>query len=67
VGQVKFSRIRVRLVTISVLAALSACAVGPNFKRPPPPAATGYGSAPTTIVGGNAQRFVVGMDIPSEW
>jgi NodT family efflux transporter outer membrane factor (OMF) lipoprotein len=58
----------------TLLTALSACAVGPNFKRPTPPAATGYGSAPlqgqTTAAegtGGSAQRFVAGMDIPGQW
>jgi NodT family efflux transporter outer membrane factor (OMF) lipoprotein len=57
-----------------VLASLSACAVGPNFKRPPAPAATGYGSAPrqgqtatAETTGGNVQQFVAGMDIPSQW
>ena len=104
------------------VAALSACAVGPDFKRPPAPAASGYGSASvpqatasaddggTTnaggaggsgdaggaggaggsggaanvggaadvgglvehndaaeLVGGDAQRFVAGMDIPGQW
>jgi NodT family efflux transporter outer membrane factor (OMF) lipoprotein len=58
----------------SSLASLSACAVGPNFKRPPAPTATGYGSAPaqgsTTAAegtGGTVQHFVAGMDIPSQW
>jgi NodT family efflux transporter outer membrane factor (OMF) lipoprotein len=67
-------------VLTSLLAALSACAVGPDFKRPSPPVATGYGGAspqePTTATaaetaaetaGGAVQRFVAGMDIPSEW
>jgi NodT family efflux transporter outer membrane factor (OMF) lipoprotein len=56
------------------MAALTACAVGPNFKRPPPPVAPGYGNAPiqgeTAAAdgrGGNAQRLVAGMDIPSQW
>lgn len=63
------------------MAALTACAVGPNFKRPTPPAATDYGNAssgPTAAVrdpasnsandaGGDAQRFVAGMDIPNQW
>jgi len=55
-------------------AGLWACAVGPNFKRPSPPTATGYGSAPmqgqtnaAMSAGGSAQRFVAGMDIPSQW
>src|SRR5258708_6161622 len=61
-------------LSAGVLAGLSACAVGPNFKRPPPPSATGYGTAPaqgqTTTAeaaGGNAQQFVEGLDISSEW
>jgi NodT family efflux transporter outer membrane factor (OMF) lipoprotein len=57
-----------------LLAGVSACAVGPNFKRPPPPAATDYGSAPAQGqtaaaegTGGNVQHFVSGMDIPGQW
>jgi len=53
---------------------VAACAVGPNFKRPAPPAATDYGSAPAQGqtaeaegAGGNAQHFVAGMDIPGQW
>jgi NodT family efflux transporter outer membrane factor (OMF) lipoprotein len=77
---VKFARIIAGALVAGVLSSLSACAVGPNFKRPSPPAATGYGgaplpdqtaaaaaAAPTAIAGGNAQHFVAGMDIPSEW
>jgi NodT family efflux transporter outer membrane factor (OMF) lipoprotein len=63
-----------RLAAFAFAASLTACAVGPNFKRPAAPAATGYGSAPTQgettsagSTGGNAQRFVAGMDIPSQW
>jgi NodT family efflux transporter outer membrane factor (OMF) lipoprotein len=61
-------------LTGAILASLAACAVGPNFKRPPPPAAPGYGSASTRTetvavesAGGSAQRFVAGMDIPGQW
>jgi NodT family efflux transporter outer membrane factor (OMF) lipoprotein len=57
-----------------MLAALSGCAVGPDFTRPSPPAATDYGSAPTSgatagseTADGNAQRFVAGMDILADW
>jgi NodT family efflux transporter outer membrane factor (OMF) lipoprotein len=78
VGPVKLSRLAVGALIVSLfasaLAGLSACAVGPNFKRPAPPTATGYGAAPaqgqTTTAeaaGGDAQRFVAGMDIPSQW
>lgn len=62
-------------LTISALVAnLCACAVGPNFKRPAAPTASGYGSAP--VQGepvsaedpvGSAQRFVAAMDIPGQW
>jgi NodT family efflux transporter outer membrane factor (OMF) lipoprotein len=48
--------------------------VGPNFKSPAAPAATDYGSASKRtetpvipVAGGNAQRFVSGMDIPAQW
>jgi NodT family efflux transporter outer membrane factor (OMF) lipoprotein len=63
-----------RLAVAALIASLAACAVGPDFKRPAAPAAPGYGSASlekdTVAVeadGGNAQRFVAGMDIPGEW
>ena len=50
-----------RIVTALVLVAgLSDCAVGPNFKRPTPPADAGYGNAPT-------QGLVAEMDIPAQW
>ena len=65
---------RARIAVGVLIAGLTACAVGPNFKRPAPPQATTYGSAPmagktasTERVGGDSQRFVAGMDIPSEW
>ena len=55
-------------------AALSACAVGPNFHRPQPPTAGDYGAASIPAqtpaadeAGQQAQQFVVGMDIPSQW
>ncbi|HXS41803.1 MAG TPA: efflux transporter outer membrane subunit [Stellaceae bacterium] len=53
---------------------LASCAVGPDFKRPAAPAVSGYTpekQAPATISaavkGGEAQRFVAGMDIPGQW
>jgi NodT family efflux transporter outer membrane factor (OMF) lipoprotein len=52
-----------------LVAGLAACAVGPNFKRPSAPTA-GYGSASTlesSAGPGGVQRFVAGMDIPSQW
>ncbi len=59
-------------LALSILCA--ACAVGPDFKRPEPPAAEGYtrGALPEATVaapvaGGEAQRFVNGRDIPEQW
>ena len=61
-------------VALSLGCVLSACAVGPDFKRPAPPAATGYGTAPARgatasaeASGGTAQHFVESLDIPGEW
>jgi NodT family efflux transporter outer membrane factor (OMF) lipoprotein len=52
---------RFRAVAASVLVSvLSACAVGPNFKRPTPPADPGYGSAPI-------EGLAAGMDVPGDW
>ena len=52
----------------------SACVVGPNFKKPAPPAVAGYlPNAPTITVatadvsGGEAQHFVNAADIPADW
>ncbi len=63
-----------RVAGIAFAISLAACAVGPNFKRPTPPSATGYGSAPSQGetqslegTGGNSQRFAEGRDVPGEW
>lgn len=65
---------RPRFAALALATGLAACAVGPDFKRPTPPAASDYGSAPSkgeTVTapgtGGNVQRFVAGMDIPAQW
>jgi NodT family efflux transporter outer membrane factor (OMF) lipoprotein len=66
---------RLACVAALSLLALGACAVGPNFKRPAAPTASGYGpasenaqtSSAEAIKGGESQHFVAGMDIPSEW
>jgi NodT family efflux transporter outer membrane factor (OMF) lipoprotein len=65
----------VRIAALVWAAGLSACAVGPNYHRPAAPTTSGYGAASAqtqtakteAIAGGDAQRFVVGMDIPSQW
>ncbi|HET7758006.1 MAG TPA: efflux transporter outer membrane subunit [Steroidobacteraceae bacterium] len=55
-------------------AALSACAAGPDFHAPAPPATTHYTRAPepqATVSapgpGGTAQALGAGHDIPAEW
>jgi NodT family efflux transporter outer membrane factor (OMF) lipoprotein len=55
-------------------ALLPGCTVGPDFKRPEPPAAGGYTPTPLAatvgtpgVAGGGAQCFAEGMDIPAEW
>src|SRR6202171_5242110 len=62
-------------VAAAVTGLLAACAVGPNFKAPEAPHTTGFAplgeiapqTAATTSPGGQAQRFVDGMDIPGQW
>src|ERR1700683_3433220 len=63
-----------KAATYALAIGVTAGAVGPNFKRPPPPAAGDYGSAPTQgqtaeaeSAGGNAQHLVAGLDIPGQW
>src|ERR1700691_3014277 len=63
-----------RLMLGALLVGLAACAVGAHFKQPAAPPAPGYGSASPQSdtasaegTGGNAQHFVVGMDIPGQW
>jgi NodT family efflux transporter outer membrane factor (OMF) lipoprotein len=63
-----------RIALVALTAALSACALGPNFKRPPAPATPTYGTAPmdgdlaaANTVGGATQRFIKDMDIPAQW
>jgi NodT family efflux transporter outer membrane factor (OMF) lipoprotein len=59
---------------VAVTAVLAACAVGPNYHRPPAPKAADYGSAPSqgstaasAGPGGAAQTFDAGQDIPAQW
>ncbi|HEX9139355.1 MAG TPA: efflux transporter outer membrane subunit, partial [Steroidobacteraceae bacterium] len=63
-----------RALACVLAALLTGCAVGPNFKRPAPPPAADYGSAPShgetasaPGTGGDSQHFVSGMNIPAQW
>jgi NodT family efflux transporter outer membrane factor (OMF) lipoprotein len=56
------------------LAALAGCAVGPNFHEPAAPKNAGFTTQPlpdatasTPGLGGDAQRFVSGQDVPYGW
>ncbi|KWR85687.1 MULTISPECIES: efflux transporter outer membrane subunit [Cupriavidus] len=59
---------------LAVCGVLTACAVGPNFQTPKAPDATAYTPKPlptetasAPVQGGEAQRFVEGMQIPEQW
>jgi NodT family efflux transporter outer membrane factor (OMF) lipoprotein len=56
-----------RMAMAVLVGAVSACAVGPNFKRPPAPAAPSYGSAPMRGDIDATQHLVADLDIPSQW
>jgi NodT family efflux transporter outer membrane factor (OMF) lipoprotein len=61
------------LLLLLVVSLLTACAVGPDFKRPAAPAVSDYGVQPTATVatarvaGGEPQHFSMGSDIPADW
>jgi NodT family efflux transporter outer membrane factor (OMF) lipoprotein len=70
------ARSRAGLVFAASLIALSmaGCAVGPDFKKPAPPAVAAYTDHPLAetaatpgVAGGEAQRFVAGADISGDW
>jgi outer membrane protein TolC len=54
--------------------ALAGCAVGPDFRTPPPPEVAAYRADPlpaqtvaTDAPTGDAQRFLEGADVPARW
>ncbi len=62
-------------LTLLILAMLTGCAVGPDFKRPSAPAANGYApadhiadaTASAPVLTGESQRFNPTADIPFDW
>jgi NodT family efflux transporter outer membrane factor (OMF) lipoprotein len=61
-------------LTALALLSLAGCAVGPDFRKPAAPDVTEYTARPlaptvTTpnVEGGEAQRFVSGLDITADW
>ncbi|MCF5922217.1 TolC family protein, partial [Xanthomonas perforans] len=66
--------VRNALLASAVAVSLAACAVGPDFQRPAPPAADRYtaNALPATTVAadaahGGAQQFEPGQDVPAAW
>lgn len=66
--------VRKAAVAIALSLMLAACAVGPTFRRPPPPQVTGYTARPlpartasAPVRDGQAQRLVQGMNLPGQW
>jgi NodT family efflux transporter outer membrane factor (OMF) lipoprotein len=62
------------IAALAVTGLLSACAVGPDFKRPEAPGVDGYTREPlpekTALVevpGGEEQKFLRDRDIPADW
>jgi NodT family efflux transporter outer membrane factor (OMF) lipoprotein len=60
---------RARAATLCVLAVLGACSVGPDFKRPDPPAAERYTSdTPAVEISSAAtQHLALGKEIEGDW
>ena len=61
-------------ITVSACLSLAGCAVGPDFKKPAAPDVGDYTAHPLSttassanVVGGEAQRFNKGSDIPGDW
>jgi NodT family efflux transporter outer membrane factor (OMF) lipoprotein len=63
---------KLQMSALAVL--LFGCAAGPDFKQPDAPQVQGYTKEPlqqntssAATLGGDAQQFVEGMDIPAQW
>src|SRR6185437_11675907 len=62
------------LIAMGCVLPLAGCAVGPNFKKPAAPDASGYTAQPlqatsatAQVAGGESQRFDVGADLSGDW
>ena len=72
--RIRASRAPAIAAALGVASLLSACAVGPDFKRPDSPAGADYTPAPlppatdsAAVHGGEAQHFALGHDIAFDW
>ncbi len=61
-------------VTLVAMVAVAGCAVGPDFKRPSPPAFDAYTAqslpaqtVATAVAGGESQHFRIGEELPGQW
>jgi len=73
----RFRSLRTALAVVFpplALLALSACTVGPDFRKPAAPEVGSYTAGPLSttaatpnVDGGEAQRFVEGVEIPGDW
>jgi NodT family efflux transporter outer membrane factor (OMF) lipoprotein len=73
----QFNQLALRAGAAAVLAAgLGGCALGPDFKTPAAPATAGDNYTPTPLpqqtasapgLGGAAQQFAFGQEIPAQW
>lgn len=68
------ARLRSTALALVALYAVAGCAVGPNFHKPVAPAGAGYTTAPlpdetaaASVLGGDAQRFVMDQDVAFRW
>jgi NodT family efflux transporter outer membrane factor (OMF) lipoprotein len=66
--------VKIRAAAVVALLVLTACKTPepPATPIPPAPTATGYGALPpqtasAPVPGGEAQRFVAGLDVPGQW
>jgi len=58
---------RLRAALLGLVPFLSACAVGPDYKRPPLPPAAGYGHDAVSPPGAMGTQLESGADIPAQW
>ncbi len=71
----KLSGFPIKALAAGMSFCLAACAVGPNYHPPAPPAVTGYlpGGTPTAtpqanaVASGGAQSLMLGADISGQW
>ena len=70
----RLGRVMAATVAVAVVVATAGCAVGPDFKKPVPPAEDAYTAeklpsqtTATAVTGGEAQHFGFGDELPGQW